>query len=110
MHLETAAAKGAQPKKLMPKQTARPKRPAAARLKSGFCMSRGTVRHRAQPLRTAHREKALNAENRPQTQRFFEVSALYEGIAALYRKILKKARPCCTNTQPARQTAQSLSF
>jgi len=43
----------------MPKQTARPKRPAAARLKSGFCMSRWTVRHRAQPLRTAHREKAL---------------------------------------------------
>lgn len=54
----------------MPKQTARPKRPAAARLKSGFCMSRGTVRHRAQPLRTVHREKALNAENSPQTRHF----------------------------------------
>lgn len=49
-------------------------------------MSRGTVRHRAQPLRTAHREKALNAENSPQTQRFFEVSALYEGIAKFSKK------------------------
>ncbi|WP_337389205.1 hypothetical protein [Duodenibacillus massiliensis] len=39
------------------------------------------------------RKSALNAENRPHTRRFFEVSALYKGIAALYRKILKKATP-----------------